>query len=259
MISVISARSVTQAPILESSLSRLYTVQAGLYDELYSQIFNYGHEFHRYCRWLRRYRARHILEVGCGSGRLLQFFVKDGFQIEGLDLSAPLLDIAKTRVDIPLHHQDMRSIKLCKKFDAVLVTGRSFTYMTTNDDVLSALRSLRRLLGKGGILLFDNFYAPLILSGFKPRWRDERKVGDKRFIRESRLKLNLKTGITWDWISVLSVFQKTKLIFTDRDSTTLRAFFPEEISSYLALSGFSVLRHSRKKEARDFLTIARAT
>jgi len=52
---------------------------------------------------------------------------------------------------------DMRNIKLKDKFDAILITGRSFTYLTTNDDVMKTLKSIHKRLKKNGFLIFDNF------------------------------------------------------------------------------------------------------
>ena len=52
-----------------------------------------------------------ILDAGCGPGRDCEYFVKQGFQVVGVDLSDKLLDIAKQRVpQASFYKQDLRSL-----------------------------------------------------------------------------------------------------------------------------------------------------
>jgi len=239
-------------------MAKLYTSLAGIYDEMYTKIYDYDREFSFYHKWLKRYKAKSVLEIGCGTGRLLEKLHKAGYKVEGLDNSIHMLAIASKRAPVILHQEDMRNIRIRKKFDAALITGRSFTYMTTNEDVLSALRSVRDILKKGGVLIFDNFYAPTILGDFKGDWIQDVKVKGKRYLRENESRLNLKTGITWDWTATYKVFEGKRLLENVRDKTVLRAFFLDELKAFLEMSGFSLERHFRKEGASDFFVIARA-
>ena len=54
--------------------------------------------------------------------------------------------------------------KLKDRFDAILITVRSFTYLTTNDDVTDTLKSINKILKKNGVLIFDNFNAEKIIE-----------------------------------------------------------------------------------------------
>ena len=71
--------------------------------------------------------------------------------------------------------------------------------MTTNQDVLGALRSMRKALQPGGILIFDHFDASAIFTNFQKRTREDIRREDRRFIRLSERSPNLATGWTWNW------------------------------------------------------------
>ena len=82
-------------------------------------------------------------------------------------------------------HGDTRRFPVQKGFAAVLVGGRGFTYMTSNDDVLSALRCVRQALRPKGVLVFDNFNAVTIFRDLAKPLRDEVRVGSKTISRLS--------------------------------------------------------------------------
>ena len=83
-------------------------------------------------------------------------------------------------------HKDMRRFTARKKFDAVVVGGRSFTYMTSNVDVLAALRCIRRALRPKGVLVFDNFNASAVFKDLFRPLLDEVRVGRKIISRVSK-------------------------------------------------------------------------
>ena len=52
-----------------------------------------------------------ILDAGCGPGRDCEYFIKQGFEVVGVDLSDKLLDIAKQRVpQASFYKLDLRSL-----------------------------------------------------------------------------------------------------------------------------------------------------
>ncbi len=84
------------------------------YDSFYKELHN-GRDFEKastgYAEWyhdcLPSNRQARILDVGCGDGKFLYFLKKKGFSnIEGLELSVELADIAGKRVDCPVHMVD---------------------------------------------------------------------------------------------------------------------------------------------------------
>ena len=107
-----------------------------------------------------------ILEVGCGTGRVLIPTARGGTDIVGLDLSPHMLQVCRERLKnepeavrskIRLVQADMRHFDLGKTFKLVTLPFRPFQHLTTVDDQLSCLQSIHRHLVRGGRLILDLF------------------------------------------------------------------------------------------------------
>jgi SAM-dependent methyltransferase len=107
-----------------------------------------------------------ILEVGCGTGRVLIPTARAGVEIVGLDLSSHMLDVCRTRVRgepevvqsrIELVQADMRQFDLDQTFQLVTVPFRPFQHLLAVEDQLACLQSIHRHLTPGGGLLLDIF------------------------------------------------------------------------------------------------------
>lgn len=93
-----------------------------------------------------------LLHIGCGSG-IYDYTFKKHFKVTGLDISEKMLEIAiKRNPEVEYNHGDMRTIKLGKKFDAVILP-ESIGYMTTTEDLKKAICSANKHLKPGGVLL----------------------------------------------------------------------------------------------------------
>ena len=108
-----------------------------------------------------------VLEVGCGTGRILLSAARAGAAIDGLDLSPALLGILREKLEreapevkarVNLHEGDMRCFALGKTFDLVMVPFRPMQHLFTVEDQLAAFRSIHSHLNPGGRLAFNVFY-----------------------------------------------------------------------------------------------------
>ncbi len=99
-----------------------------------------------------------ILELGVGGGHNLSYLTKD-FQATAVDLSEKMLkNSIKLNPGVEHHVGDMRSVRLEKKFKAVLIHD-AINYMLTEDDVRKTLATAVAHLEPGGVLIMapDNF------------------------------------------------------------------------------------------------------
>lgn len=110
--------------------------------------------------------AGEVLELGCGTGRILIPTARAGVVITGIDRSLPMLEIARrktaelptpVRERITLLEGDMRSFKTDHKFDLVTVPFRAFLHLLTVDDQKQALKNIHRHLDDRGRLIFNIF------------------------------------------------------------------------------------------------------
>jgi SAM-dependent methyltransferase len=223
---------------------------------MYQSIFDYGKEFRVSHSILKKYSSRKVLEIGCGAGSLAGHFADAGYDYTGMDLAKPMLRIAR-REHPGAHflHGDMRRFAAPERFDAVLVGGRSFTYMTSNQDVLNALRCIRQALCPGGVLVFDNFDAEAIFKDLARPLQDEVRIGTKTISRRSRRSMNLGAGWTWNWDTTY-VVRDGRRRRTFRDRSVPRAFTRDELRLFPVLAGFTPIRFRRRE--RVILTVAQA-
>ncbi len=98
-----------------------------------------------------------VLEVACGTGRVLLELARAGFSVTGVDRSPAALAIARSKLadglQASLVEGDMRSFDAGGPFDLAIVPAHSFQFMATADDQDRALRRIRDHLRPGGRLV----------------------------------------------------------------------------------------------------------
>lgn len=176
-------------------------------DEHYQDAALYDHEYKRRredVRWYRDLAAQlaqdrpatevplRILELGCGTGRLLVPLARDGHHVVGVDRSQPMLARCRTRLQAAgraararaqLVRADFRCLPLGRpgdgptdgakdrakdgadgaggdggdreRFPLILCPFNGFMHLYTRADVERFLAEVRRLLAPGGLLAFD--------------------------------------------------------------------------------------------------------
>ena len=94
-----------------------------------------------------------LLELGAGGGHLASH-LKARFEMTLVDLSPRMLESSRGLNPECRHLTgDMRSLRLEERFDAVLVFD-AISHMTTEADLLAAMRTARAHLKAGGVALF---------------------------------------------------------------------------------------------------------
>jgi SAM-dependent methyltransferase len=228
-------------------MSKLYTTLAEVYHEIYLSLFNYDEEFRFYDFQLQANQINSVLEIGCGTGNLAKRLVAANYHYLGIDLFQEMLDIAQLNApNATFLQSDVRKFELPNKFDCALITGRSISYLTINDDILQAFKHINGSLNIDGMLMFDAIDASTLFRNFKEGNNDELMVSNYKRISENRK--NLATGWTWDWASVYyKLDQNNEFQEIGQDFSTLRAFIKDEIELFLNLSGFQLIEVLPKK------------
>jgi SAM-dependent methyltransferase len=107
-----------------------------------------------------------VVEVGCGTGRVLIPVARAGITVHGLDASEAMLAECKARLAkepgdvgerVTLHRGDARSFDLGRRFSLVTAPFRVVQHLVTIDDQLRFLDTVKRHLTPDGRLVFDVF------------------------------------------------------------------------------------------------------
>jgi SAM-dependent methyltransferase len=196
-----------------------------------------------------------VLEIGCGTGRVLIPTARAGVDLVGLDLSRYMLAVCRERIlsepeevqfRIQLVHADMRNFALARRFNLVTVPFRPFQHLVTVEDQLSCLASIHHHLIQGGKLILDLFN-PSLEALTRPTLGQE--IGEepefitadgKRVVRRHRI-------VSRDYFNQIN---QVELIYyvthpDGREERLVHAFpmrylFRYEAEHLLARSGFEV-------------------
>jgi SAM-dependent methyltransferase len=106
-----------------------------------------------------------LLELGCGTGRVLVPLAAAGHSITGVDISPALLGVARRKLQgaqyaaqVTLHQADLRTFDLpSKAFAFAFCTSNTLMHLTTPEDQVQVLRNAYRHLRSDGLLLIDLF------------------------------------------------------------------------------------------------------
>jgi SAM-dependent methyltransferase len=107
-----------------------------------------------------------VLEIGCGTGRILIPTSQAGIKIVGLDLSPDMLRVCRERLlqepeevqsNVRLVQADMRDFEISQRFTLVTVPFRPFQHLITAEDQQACLERIHRHLVEDGRLILDLF------------------------------------------------------------------------------------------------------
>jgi len=227
-----------------------------IYDMMYQTFINYNDEYLFYSKILDTYNKSNVLEIGCGSGNLAKLFIESHINYSGLDLSSDMIKLSESKNPKGNFIQgDITNFKSYRKADAIIITGRTSSYLTTNKNIFKALTAIYNNLNTGGILSFDFIDA----TRFFPKIKDGKNVKHSATIhkvnyhRESFMKPNNELdNFMFNWEAT---YYKTENGVTKKitdDTSTVRAFTKNEWELFLKLSNFRLLEIiDRKSYAFD--------
>jgi len=206
-----------------------------------------------------RAAGRSVLELGCGTGRVLLPLAEDGCHVIGLDSSAALLAIARRKLaqhgyakqaadgylKVKLVQGDMTDFQLAERgIDFAFVVSNTLMHVTTQAGQLKALQCAQRHLRVGGLLLIDLFNPDIAyleaIAGIQELadwWEDEESGA-------TVLKWSTRT------VDAARQMQETVFVYEEvfadgrnaqtRLSFPLRFWWPDEGAMLLEQAGFAV-------------------
>lgn len=221
----------------------------------------------------RRYGTggiRALVDLGCGTGNHSIPLAQRGYQVTGVDVSAEMLDVARKKsaaagVDVNWIVGDVREVEAGGPFDAGLFMFAVFGYLQSNEDIMAALHNARRHIRSGGVLAFDVWYGPAVLT-IKPSDRTKIvPVAGGKVIRTVNSHLDVRHHLCevrchlWRLIG-------DRVETESEELHSVRYLFPMELELMLSQSGFSLvsltafptLDHPADESAWSVLGVAHA-
>jgi SAM-dependent methyltransferase len=184
-----------------------------------------------------------VLEVGCGTGRILLPIARAGIPITGIDGSKQMLERCRAKLQgerVTLAQHDMRDFDLRETFDLIIAPFRVVQHLTTIDDQLRFLATVARHLAPEGRLIFDVFNPRFDMlvgaDGVEREDTPEQRLPDGRTFRRTYRVVRVR------WIDQVS---EAELIYYVDGKPYVQAFemrwyLAAELRNLLARAGFRV-------------------
>jgi SAM-dependent methyltransferase len=139
----------------------MYTQSAQFYDAIY-----HFKDYTAACKQLATLLQAHaptaktLLDVACGTGKHLEYLRKY-YQVEGLDLSSEMLEIARRRCsEVPFHQGNMVDFSLGYTFDIITCLFSSIGYVKTLENLRQTVANMADHLAPGGIVVVEPWFSP---------------------------------------------------------------------------------------------------
>lgn len=106
-----------------------------------------------------------ILELGCGTGRVMRPLVKAGYSVTGIDISPRMLDVAREKLNgiaaddqFSLVQGDLATFDLpSKEYQLAICTSNTLMHLPSADQQMGVLENTHGHLVSDGLLLVDLF------------------------------------------------------------------------------------------------------
>lgn len=223
---------------------------AEIYDIMYQSFIDYDIEFEFYYQLLKKNNCNEVLEIGSGTGNLTTRFLQQKIKYTGLDYSKDMISIAQKKVPkAEIIHGDMRNFTLQKSIEAIIMTGRTSSYIISNNDMNSCLNSISKNLKKEGIFIFDfidaNRYIPYICQN--KDIEHSAMVEEIKYSRVGNWEIADHENFTLNWSAQYYLEKDNIKSQIADDFSTVRVFTLDEIKLFLFINNFEILEIIDKK------------
>jgi 2-polyprenyl-3-methyl-5-hydroxy-6-metoxy-1,4-benzoquinol methylase len=181
--------------------------------------------------------VKRVLELGCGSGRLICDMATRGYEMTGLDLNPTALEyckkkLKKQKTSGELVVGDMTNFSFDEPFDAAVNAINTFRHLETEDAALAHLNCVAKHLKPGGVFVLSLHLLPPDgdLWGTE-RWsakQDDLSVYYALTVVETSMKTRLEK------LRISMLVKKKGESFRLSDHITLRIYTAKQLKSLLA-------------------------
>ena len=192
-----------------------------------------------------------VLEIMCGSGRVLIPLLRQNIDIDGLDCSNEMLASCREQVlnedlNCNLYEQYAHEMKLPRKYKTIILSYSSFALIVDRNQAFATLSKIYQHLEDGGQLLLD-MAIPWLSNKEQADagiWKLSRKgfLSDNRLVHISKAsEYNLLEQLEYSQIKY-EVYQHGKLVDALVDEIQCRYYGKYELQLLLEKSGFCKIR-----------------
>jgi SAM-dependent methyltransferase len=197
-----------------------------------------------------------VLEVACGTGRLTLPVARTGLEVTGLDVSRPMLELARRKAEaeqltVTWLERDCRDINCIHTFALIFSATNAMQHLHDLDSVNAFLTSARRALRPGGTLILDVFNP----NPAKLARTDATRYHHKTVVDAAGNEIRVEAASEYHSAGqvlrfALFYFRGGELVRTKK--VNMRCFFPEELLALCRFNGLDVVRRHGNYDETPF-------
>ncbi|MBK9926142.1 MAG: class I SAM-dependent methyltransferase [Anaerolineales bacterium] len=142
----------------------MFSKSAQYYDDIYGSAGkNYVIEVNKLNKIIQKHKRSQgntLLDLACGTG-VHAGLLNKYYKVEGLDLDAQMLKVAKKKhPKIRFHQGNMIDFKLDRQYDIITCLFSSIGYVKNKSNLDKAIKNMTNHLLPGGVLLVEPWFTP---------------------------------------------------------------------------------------------------
>jgi len=218
-----------------------------------------------------------VLELACGTGRILLPIAREGISIHGIDNSLSMLDVLRDKLRqelkdvrelVSVSHGDIRNFRSNREYPLVIIPFRPLQHMYTVEDQVAALQTAAFHLERGGALVFDVFYPKFDSLNSRVgeeflelEWtpKSDRSKVIRRYLRkESVDKINQNFAATF----IFRTYQGERVVQEEIESLRMSYYTYPHLRALFLLTGLEIVeeygsfeRTALDNEARQMIFV----
>lgn len=110
-----------------------------------------------YDNCLKEHQCQAVLELGCGTGRIVEFLNSRHYRAIGIDRSHEMLLFNRDQRISPTVEMDMCHLGFGRTFDAVIIPHNTLNLLSDEKTIRCCLKEITRSLTKDGLLVLQLF------------------------------------------------------------------------------------------------------
>ncbi|MEM1212264.1 MAG: class I SAM-dependent methyltransferase [Planctomycetota bacterium] len=196
-----------------------------------------------------------VLELGCGTGRVLLPMAEACGFIQGVDASPGMLEICQAKLDAAaiasdraaVREGDITDLDLGRRFDLITAPFRVMQNLDADAEVAGLLQTIGRHLAPGGEAILNTFRPHSPPEDLPARWssRDGSTYDEKQTalgllrLRDDCRRFQLEPLIVYPVLTYERV-EDGKVVDTAEMPVSMRVWYPDQLERLLTDAGFRV-------------------